>query len=159
MSDNYTAALLMAQMRGLPQPVREQQTEMDPTTRALLRQARGDTDYSHVHESNAKGQREHERAVRQRTAQLQGQGMTSHYAEAKARRQLAAEATQKHDQDNRRRVYDQMVASNRAEMEANSTAGLRGRIKQATEDRRKRADEGFQRLVDAVMAELKADKS
>ncbi|MCX4800584.1 hypothetical protein OG594_02665 [Streptomyces sp. NBC_01214] len=154
MTDSTTQRLWDRLMDGTaPSRFETPKPKGDRRSAEILDRLHGDTDYSHVHESNAKGQREHEAALRQRTAKLQGEGMTSHYAEAKARRQLAAELDHKHYQDNQRRAYDQMVASNRAESEAKSTKRLGEEVRQTAAPRR--SEEGFQRLVDAVLAEIR----
>ncbi|WP_445270552.1 hypothetical protein [Streptomyces sp. DSM 41634] len=123
---NYTAALLMAQMRGLPQPVREQEPKVDATTLEVQRRLRGNADYSAIHESNAKGQREYEAAVRKRTQELRSQGVP--YAEHVARRQLRDEAQQRSEAEQRRQVHEQMrqqaATSEREKWERRASAPL-----------------------------------
>lgn len=67
------ATRLMAKMRGSAQREEPEPVTTDPTTLALLRQARGETDYSYVHEANSKGQAEFRAAVQKRARELQGQ--------------------------------------------------------------------------------------
>ncbi|TQE24858.1 hypothetical protein Sipo8835_32615 [Streptomyces ipomoeae] len=142
MADNM-AAMLMAKMRG-GRTQREDDAEpatTDPTTLALLRQARGDTDYSYVHEANAKGQTEFRAAVQKRARELQSQhGLSYSFAEARALRELGEERRATVERDRRRASYDQMVKNNREEMADNSTAALRERTREATRQRREKAD-------------------
>ncbi|WP_329276234.1 hypothetical protein [Streptomyces sp. NBC_01451] len=124
------ATRLMAKMRGSAQREEPEPVTTDPTTLALLRQARGETDYSYVHEANSKGQAEFRAAVQKRARELQGQhGLSYAFAEARALKELREEQRVTNERDRRRASYDQMVKSNRAEMEANSTTALRQRIK------------------------------
>lgn len=108
----------------------------DATTLALLRQARGETDYSFVHEANAKGQADFQAAVRKRARELVAQnGLSWSFAEARALQELREEQRATAERDSRRSVYDAMVSSNRAETEANSTENLRGRIRETSAPR------------------------
>lgn len=131
------AARLMAKMRGNREDIAEAKPKLDPTTEALMRQARGDTDYSYVHESNAKGQATYRAAVQKRARELQGQhGLSWSFAEARALRELGEEQRVTQERDRRRATYDAMVTNNRAEMEANSTENLQGRIRETAAQRR-----------------------
>lgn len=131
------AARLMAKMRGNREDVAEAGPKLDPTTEALMRQARGDTDYSYVHESNAKGQAQFQAAVQKRARELVGQhGLSWSFAEARALRELGEEQRVTKERDRRRATYDAMVTNNRAEMEANSTENLRGRVRETAAQRR-----------------------
>lgn len=134
---NETAALLMAQMRGLPDKDQEQaakdriqaKVESLPTSAEIMRRARGSADYSEIHKSNTKAQREHEVAVRHRTVKLQREGMTSHFAEATAREQLRREDAQEREQAERRRVHEEMSANTRAEPEKLVRAAITRMVK------------------------------
>ena len=146
-----TAEQLMAAMRGEATRYEAKEPETDATTLALIRQGRGDTDYSHVHESNRQGRQEHERAVRRRAQELRSAGVA--HPESTARTELHMAAQSAKEQADRKAVYDAMVASNRAEMEANSTAGLRERVTAATRERREeRAQRQFQKLLAEIRA-------
>ncbi|MFF9979862.1 hypothetical protein [Streptomyces erythrochromogenes] len=126
--DNYTAALLMAQMRGLPRKAEEQaakeriqaKVESYPTTAEIQRRLRGSADYSEIHERNAEAQREHEAAVRKRKVELQARGMTSHFAEATAIRQLQAE----------RQSADEASRRSQIEGETAQQSSVHGRAKE-----------------------------
>jgi hypothetical protein len=145
------AARLMSTMRGDGSRFEAPETKTDATTLALIQQGRGDTDYSYVHDENAKRQAEHDAAVRRRASELRAQGVR--HPESAARMELQMAAQRAKEQSERRAVYDQMVTSNRAEMEANSTAGLRDRLKASTTQRR---EENTRRLVASLMAQLNA---
>ncbi|MCX4962979.1 hypothetical protein [Streptomyces virginiae] len=141
MADNYTAALIMAKMRGLPRKAEEQaaedrikaKVESYPTTAEIQRRLRGSADYSEIHKANAEAQRKHDSAVRQRTAQLQSQGMKHHYAEATAIRQLQAERQSADEASRRAQTDHEMVERASAHGRAKEysrraeNAGQRGR--------------------------------
>lgn len=149
-----TAEQLMAAMRGEATRYEVKAPEVDATTLALARQGRGDTDYSHVHEANRQGQAEYEATVRKRARELVSQHNLSYpFAEAQAVREMREEQRHTAERDRHRAVYDAMVTSNRAEMEANSTTGLRERVKAATKERREeRAQRQFQKLLAEIRA-------
>lgn len=135
------AARLMAKMRGTREDAPEE-PRLDPTTVALMEQAsRGSVDYSSVHEANAKGQAEFERAVRRRAAELRrGSPLDTRDLEGVARQQLQREAQARSEVASRRATYDAMRENTRREGESTSTASLREDIRQATIQRRERAD-------------------
>ncbi|MFM9633865.1 hypothetical protein ACKI10_40715 [Streptomyces galilaeus] len=135
------AARLMAKMRGPAQREEPEPVTTDATTLALLRQARGDTDYSYVHEANAKGQAQFQAAVQKRARELVGQhGLSWSFAEARALRELREEQRVTNERNQRRATYDAMRENTRREGEATSTASLREDIRQATTQRREKAD-------------------
>ncbi|MDH2388389.1 hypothetical protein QCN29_06235 [Streptomyces sp. HNM0663] len=148
------AARLMATMRGDDSRYEAPEPKADATTLALLRQGRDEDTAQYaatVHKSNAEARQEHERAVRKRAQELRAQGV--HHPESTARMELHIAAQRRSEQDERRAVYEAMTRNNRAEMEANSTAGLRDRIKASTAQRR---EENTKRLVASLMAQLQA---
>ncbi|MFF7936528.1 hypothetical protein [Streptomyces sp. NPDC007940] len=87
----------------------------DATTREIQRQMRGDTDYSSIHEANAKGREEHERDVRRRTRALANQGVP--HPEATARAQIQREARESAERDRRQQVFEAMSQSSERERE------------------------------------------
>ncbi|MBQ0963462.1 hypothetical protein KBY91_19120 [Streptomyces sp. RK23] len=150
-----TAEQLMAAMRGDATRYEVKAPEVDATTLALARQGRGDTDYSYVHEANRQGQAEYERAIRKRASELRAQGV--HHPESTARMELQMAAQSRKEQAERRAVHEAMTASNRAEMEANSTPALRERVTAATKERREeRAQRQFQKLLAEIRADMAA---
>lgn len=151
MADKVTQQLWDRLMAGTsPSRLETQEPEVDATTAALLRQARGDTDYSYVHESNAEGRQGHERAVRARAREIRKGVVVGGDAEAEARRQLLQEARETREQARRRAVYEQMVKSNREEMEANSTENLQGRVRQTAKSRQEEADAALVARLQAI---------
>ncbi|MFM9604186.1 hypothetical protein [Streptomyces turgidiscabies] len=136
------AARLMAKMRGNREDVAEAGPKLDPTTAALMEQAsRGSTDYSSVHEANAKGQAQFQAAVQKRARELVGQhGLSWSFAEARALRELREEQRVATERNQRRATYEAMRENTRREGEATSTASLSEDIRQATTQRRERAD-------------------
>ncbi|WP_328729271.1 hypothetical protein [Streptomyces griseoaurantiacus] len=154
MSDTM-AARLMTMMRGnRPAETRDLDEMPDSTSVKLMRQARGDTDYSHVHEANRQGQAEYDAAVRKRASELRAQGVA--HPEGTARIELQMAAQKRSEQADRRAVYEAMTANNRAEMEANSTPALRERVKAATTERRERT---LSKLEASVLAALRAERT
>lgn len=109
-----TAEEIMARMRGTaeretPEP------KADATTLALLSQVRGNTDYSHVHETNAQGEKEYRAALQKRVRELRARDVP--YAEATARAQLQREAQTRSEEEQRRALYQQMIDDGRTERE------------------------------------------
>ncbi|MFE7278556.1 hypothetical protein [Streptomyces sp. NPDC057623] len=111
-----TAEQLMAAMRrtygaesATPEP------EPEGRSAEILRAMRGDTDYSDVHEANAKGRAEFERAVRKRAAELREQRVA--HPEAVARRELQREAQARSEAASRRATYDAMRESSERDRE------------------------------------------
>lgn len=136
------AARLMAKMRGSAQREEPEPVTTDATTLALLQQAgAGSVDYSDIHEANAKGQAEFQAAVQKRARELVGQhGLSWSFAEARALRELREEQRVTTERNQRRATYEAMRENTRREGEATSTASLREDIRQATTQRRERAD-------------------
>ncbi|MFG2022678.1 hypothetical protein [Streptomyces sp. NPDC048825] len=117
MTDKVSQQLWDRLMAGTDPSRFESTPKLDPTTEALLRQARGDTDYSHVHETNAKGQAEFERAVRKRAAELRQKRVA--HPEDVARAQLQREARESAEAARRRQTYEAMNQNSRVERETN----------------------------------------
>ncbi|MFD5650968.1 hypothetical protein [Streptomyces sp. NPDC127039] len=86
---------------------------MTATTLELQAQLRGSVNYAHIHQENAEGEREHERAVQKRARELRSQGVS--YPEATARQALQQEAQTRTETVERRAVYEQMVDDGRTE--------------------------------------------
>ncbi|MFM9461333.1 hypothetical protein ACKI1K_00600 [Streptomyces scabiei] len=111
-----TAEQLMAKMRRT-YGADSTTTEPEPEGRAaeILRAMRGDTDYSSVHEANAKGREQHERDVRTRARALANQGVP--YPEATARRQIQREAREAAERERRDQVFEAMSKSSERDRE------------------------------------------
>ncbi|GAQ68963.1 hypothetical protein T45_00683 [Streptomyces turgidiscabies] len=129
MTDNR-AAQILAQMRGngAQYETRNLDEMPDSTSVRLMRAMRGRTDYSSVHEANARGQQEHERDVRARARALASQNVP--HPEATAREQIRREAQQSAETERRHQVFEAMSQSSerdreRAKWEARANRPLR----------------------------------
>lgn len=136
------AARLMAKMRGSAQREEPELVTTDATTLALLQQAgAGSSDYSSVHEANAKGQAQFQAAVQKRARELVGQhGLSWSFAEARALRELREEQRVATERNQRRANHQTLRETTRREGEATSTASLREGIRESARQRRERAD-------------------
>ncbi|AXL88703.1 hypothetical protein C4J65_10470 [Streptomyces sp. CB09001] len=111
------AAQILAQMRGngAQYETRNLDEMPDSTSVRLMRGLRGRTDYSSVHEANAKGQQQHERDVRTRARALANQGIP--HPEATAREQIRREAQQSAETERRHQVFEAMSQSDEQDRE------------------------------------------
>ncbi|MFM9556208.1 hypothetical protein [Streptomyces caniscabiei] len=129
MADKVTQQLWNRLMAGTsPSRFESREPKGDATTREIQRQMRGSTDYSDMHERNAKGREQHEQDVRTRARALANQGVP--HPEATARQQIAREARESAERDRRQQVFEAMSQSaererQRAEWEQRANRPLR----------------------------------
>lgn len=127
MADKVTQQLWDRLMAGTS-PSRMQTPEPEGRAAEILRAMRGSSDYSSVHETNAKGREEHERDVRRRARALANQGVP--HPEATARAQIQREARESAETERRRQTFEAMSQSSerdreRAKWEARANRPLR----------------------------------
>ncbi|MCX4763256.1 hypothetical protein OG562_20240 [Streptomyces sp. NBC_01275] len=116
MADKVSQQLWDQLMAGTsPKRFEAPEPKLDATTQKVVDQARGRTDYSSVHESNAEGRERFERAVRARARVLENQGVP--HAETAARTQLQREAREATEAASRRATYDAMSQTSDKERE------------------------------------------
>lgn len=156
MTDN-TAALLMAKMRGEGSPPRATEPPVDPATVEIYNAMRGGSEGSSRErlakhrQADRQAEQSFESRVAKRAQDLVNRHAGGHYPRETAREQLRREDAAAREKNQRKAVYDAMVKSNRAESEANSTAGLRDRIKASATQRR---EESTRKLVDSIVAQV-----
>jgi hypothetical protein len=167
MTDDMTARIF-AQMRG-DQPSTSQVREqpVDPVSQEIWDHMRGGSERNIRRERGEynirthRGQASFNARVQKRAQEIvdregpggrfpwEGDAMPLPLDQA--REQLRQEDAAAAREAEKRDVYDRMVASNRAESEANRTEALRGRIKAATEERRERHLSKFEASILAAL--------
>ncbi|MFD9077547.1 hypothetical protein [Streptomyces erythrochromogenes] len=161
MADNM-AARLMAMMQSGSKAPESRERPSDPRSVEIMNQMRGGTERdTHAaetskHNRDYQAEREFQDRIDQRARELTDRGVGGRFPKETAKNQLRAEAAQRQEQTGRREVYDRMVASNRAEAEAHTTESLTRDLQQSVTHRRKRREERIHRLVDTLIAEMKA---